>query len=100
MTGWSFSNRYNDFYCWGVAIISFIYKNTLELKCEDDFYEPDKSVNRFSFKIAQLGTYSGQYEWKNELRIGDQVDVFHNERNWQPSTILSFKEIINLNGRA
>ena len=98
MTGWTFSNKYDEFYCWGVAIINFISEDTLELQFENNHNEPEKQVNRFSSTIAQLGTWSRQNDWKNGLTIGDQVDAF-NGFKWLHSTILSFKELIGSNGR-
>ena len=100
MTDWTFSNKHNEFHCWGVAKINFIYGDTLKLKFENHYNEFDKSANRFSSTIAQLGTYSGQYEWKNGLRIGDQVDAFTDRYIWKASTILNFKEQANSNGSA
>ena len=100
MTDWTFSNKHNEFHCWGVAIINFIYKDTLELQFEDHYNEPDKSVNRYSSTIAQLGTHSREYNWKHELKIGNEVDGYNDGKVWHSSTILGLKEHINLKGRA
>ena len=70
------------------------------MKFENDCIESDKSVNRFSSTIAQLGEHSRDYEWKNGLKIGDEVDASHDLASWQPSTILGFDELIHPNGRA
>ena len=59
-----------------MAIITFIYGNTLELQFQNDSEMHDKSVSRFSPNLARYGTHSKEYDWKHELRVGDKIDCF------------------------
>ena len=87
--------------CWGVAIITFIYKDTLELQFENDLGNYDRSENRFSPAVAQFGFHSKEYNWKYELQIGDEVDWYDKySRTWNPSTIVDLKKITKPNDRS
>ena len=70
-----------------------------ELQFENDSEAYDKSVSRFSLEIAQLNTHSKEYNWRYELKIGDQVDVLSTAVLWYASTILELKEDLNSNNR-
>ena len=86
--------------CWGIAIITFINQDTLELQFENDSDMYNRSVYRFSPEIAQIGKNFREYGWKHELRIGDEVDGFDKAKVWYPSTILGFKNHTESNGRS
>ena len=85
---------------WGVAIISFIHADILELKFENDSTAYDWSEHRLSLRLAQLGQNCIDYTWKEELKIGDEIDAYDWSKVWYHSTIIGFQEQIQPNGRS
>ena len=85
---------------WGIAIITFINQDTLELQFENDSNIYDKPVHRFSPEIAQVGKHSVENDWKHELRIGDEIDAYDKAKVWYRSTILAFRQYTMDNGRS
>ena len=56
-------------------------------------------INRFSGEIAPLGEFSGDQEWKGELKPGDEVDAYDKAKSWYASTVLEVKEEKDVEGR-
>ena len=93
-------NNYEDTCkCWAVAIITHIYKDNIELKFEDQSERQNIWVNRFSVELEYLGKNSYEYIWKEDLKIGDQVQALNKDRNWYPSTILDIQDHFEPDGR-
>ena len=40
------------------------------------------------WQIAPLGTFTDEYEWRYDLKEGDEIDCMDNEKEWYKSTIL------------
>ena len=76
------------------------WRHIIQLQFENDSDIYDTSINRFSQELAQLGKHSREYDWKNELGIGDEIDVIDKAKVWYHSTIIDFKEHKKFNGRS
>jgi hypothetical protein len=78
--------------CWGIGKVSEIKDELIEVEMENDSKVYDKVLNRFSSDLAPLGEFSGDQEWKKELKPGDEIDAFDKAKVWYASTILEIKE--------
>ena len=86
--------------CWGPAIITFIYQNSIEIKFENDSNRYNRTIDRYSSQIAQLGQYSSKYNWKNDLKVGDHVDAVDDLNYWFASTIIDIEEHVGPNEKS
>ena len=57
-----------------------------------------KRVEVQDWQIAPLGTYTDDYEWRYDLKEGDEIDCMDNEKEWYKSTILQTRVSQNPDG--
>jgi len=60
----------------------------LDIRYEND---RDALVKRFDLmdhRIAPVGTYTDDFDWRYSLKDGDHIDCMDNEKEWYKSTIL------------
>ena len=48
--------------------------------------------------IAPLGSFTDDYEWRYNLKIGDEIDCMDREKDWFKSTIIDHKIDANEEG--
>jgi len=55
-------------------------------------YTYRKSFSRNSLNIAPLGFRTGDMEWRNKLKEGDQIDTIDQDLKWYRGTVLQTKK--------
>jgi hypothetical protein len=45
-----------------------------------------------------VGTFTDDFEWRQQLKIGDEVDCMDNEKEWYKSTVLETRKVQNEEG--
>ena len=57
-----------------------------------------KRVEVQDWQIAPFGTFTDDYEWRYDLKEGDEIDCMDNEKEWYKSTILQTRVSQNPDG--
>jgi len=42
----------------------------------------------YGFDVAQAGSFSSENDWKEEIKVGDEIDCYDKAKSWYASTVL------------
>jgi hypothetical protein len=59
----------------------------------------NKIISRFSPEIAPPGTFTDDFDWRYELKEGDEIDCMDSLGVWYRSTVLSMRNQTIIDGR-
>jgi len=90
----------NDLYCWTRATINQREGNNIELELPFQSYlEEEKDKENLSITtlkclinsnvIAPLKTFCLDFEWRENLKAGDEVDIYDDDEEWYLVTVLA-----------
>ncbi|EAS02785.2 ubiquitin carboxy-terminal hydrolase (macronuclear) [Tetrahymena thermophila SB210] len=82
---------------WSRALIERIDDTSVSVKYLNDQVD-DRIFTKSSYQIAPLGTKSLDFEWREQLKVGDEVDFVDSYNIWRNATILEIKEVEVNNG--
>jgi hypothetical protein len=61
----------------------------IDVKFENDISARVLRFDLFDARIAPLGTFTDDYEWRYGLKVGDCIDCMDSEKAWYKSTVLA-----------
>lgn len=70
----------------------------VEIKYELDRKATIRTFDLSTYSIAPLGTFTNDFNWRYDLKIGDHVDCLDEEKDWYKSTIIGQRIIMNEHG--
>ncbi|KAL4498387.1 hypothetical protein ABPG72_013193 [Tetrahymena utriculariae] len=82
---------------WSRAVIERIDDTSVSVKYLNDQVD-DRIFTKSSYQIASLGSKSLDFEWREQLKVGDEVDFVDSYNIWRNATILEQKEVEINNG--
>ncbi|KAL4448730.1 hypothetical protein ABPG74_012819 [Tetrahymena malaccensis] len=82
---------------WSRAVIERIDDTSVSVRYLNDQVD-DRIFTKSSYQIASLGSKSLDFEWREQLKVGDEVDFVDTYNIWRNATILDIKEVELNNG--
>jgi len=75
-------------------------ETAIDIKYELSYIPDIRRYSLMSLDIAPMGTFTNDYEWRFDLKVGDEIDCMDQEKDWFKSTVIDHKLEANEEGEA
>lgn len=75
-------------------------ETAIDIKYELSYIPDIRRYSLMSLDIAPMGTFTDDYEWRFDLKVGDEIDCMDQEKDWFKSTVIDHKLEANEEGEA
>ncbi|KRW99755.1 Armadillo-type fold [Pseudocohnilembus persalinus] len=79
-------------FMWAPGVVSQVQDQLVYVVFDDDLPSEDRTINLHHFEIFPRGEKCKDYEWRYNLKEGDEFDCVDNNNVWYRSTALQFRE--------
>lgn len=63
-------------------------ETAIDVKFELSYIPDIRRYSLMTLDIAPLGTYTDDYDWRYDLKVGDEIDCMDQEKDWFKSTVI------------
>ena len=81
------SDYYGKRMCWSRARITKIGYASVYAEFLNDRKSMDRSIDKKCFELAPVGTFTADYDWRLNLKAGDEVDYEESSGYWRRAKV-------------